>query len=174
MARAAKRHEVADGVARPSRVFAGRHVGESEADRPNGRSSGVLGWTHRNLTEDLVLPCRQYDRLAETDQAAVVEHKRLSHVLQVARAVQAQRDNGRIAKAPSRTHRGDSTKTNRNTPQTGKKKHRELTQADAAQVIVDPVRRRQAQPRKPSRRSTRAGGTDISALPVQDQLFDTA
>ncbi|MET1535408.1 helix-turn-helix domain-containing protein, partial [Burkholderia sola] len=66
-------------------------------------------------TEGRVLPCRQYDRLAEIDQAAVVEHKRLSHVLQVAQAIQAQRDNSRIGKAPSRTNQGDSSKTNRNT-----------------------------------------------------------
>ncbi|HEM7880614.1 ISNCY family transposase [Burkholderia contaminans] len=123
-----------------------------------------------------VLPCRQYDRLAEIDQGAVVEHKRLSHVLQVAQAIQAQRDNSRIGKAPSRTHRGDATKTNRNTPQPGKKKQREFTQADVEQVIVDLAERRQAQPqpRKPGRRSARDGGSDVSALPVQDQLFDTA
>ncbi|MGP8446435.1 ISNCY family transposase [Burkholderia vietnamiensis] len=52
-------------------------------------------------TEGRVLPCRQYDRLAEIDQAAVVEHKRLSHVLQVAQAIQAQRDNSRIGIASS-------------------------------------------------------------------------
>lgn len=33
-----------------------------------------------------VLRCRQYDRLAEIDQGAVVEHKRLGHALQVAQA----------------------------------------------------------------------------------------
>lgn len=48
-----------------------------------------------------VLTCRQYDRLTEVDQAAVVEHKRLGHVLQVSQAIQAQRDNQRIGKAPS-------------------------------------------------------------------------
>ncbi|WP_257010903.1 ISNCY family transposase [Burkholderia ubonensis] len=36
-----------------------------------------------------VLPCRQYDRLTEIDQGAIVEHKRLSHALQVAQALQA-------------------------------------------------------------------------------------
>ncbi|KVG78493.1 integrase, partial [Burkholderia ubonensis] len=84
-----------------------------------------------------VLPYRQYDRLAEIDQGAIVEHKRLSHVLQVAQAIQAQRDNSRIGKAPSRAHRGDSTRTNRNEPQPGKKKQREFTQADVEQAIVD-------------------------------------
>ncbi|KVW23782.1 integrase [Burkholderia ubonensis] len=123
-----------------------------------------------------VLPYRQYDRLAEIDQAAVVDHKRLSHVLQVAQAIQAQRDNSRIGKAPSRAHRGDSTRTNRNEPQPGKKKQREFTQADVEQAIVDLAQRRQTpqQPNKPGRRSAKDSGTDVSALPVQTPSFDTA
>ncbi|MGF6483901.1 hypothetical protein QFZ91_006128 [Paraburkholderia sp. JPY419] len=60
-----------------------------------------------------VVPYREYDRLTEVDQGAVVEHKRLSHILQVSQVIQAQRDHSRIGKAPSRTHRGDSTRTNR-------------------------------------------------------------
>ncbi len=126
--------------------------------------------------DDRVLNCRQYDRLAEIDQGSVVEHKRLSHVLQVAQALQAQRDNSRIGKAPSRTHRGDSTRTNRNDPQAGKKKQREITQADVEHVIVELAQRRQtAKPAdKPGRRSAKAGETDVSALPVQAPTFDTA
>ncbi|KWE19441.1 integrase [Burkholderia cepacia] len=126
--------------------------------------------------EGRVLPCRQYDRLAEIDQGAIVEHKRLSHVLQIAQALQAQRDDSRIGKAPSRTHRGDSTKTNRNTTQPNKKKQREFTQADVEQVIVDLAEHRQAQhqPRKPGRRSAKTNAVSVSALPAQDPLFDTA
>ncbi|AOI84147.1 TPA: ISNCY family transposase [Burkholderia cepacia ATCC 25416] len=126
--------------------------------------------------EGRVLPCRQYDRLAEIDQGAIVEHKRLSHMLQIAQALQAQRDNSRIGKAPSRTHRGDSTKANRNTMQPNKKKQREFTQADVEQVIVDLAEHRQAQnqPRKPGRRSAKANAVSGSALPDQDQIFDTA
>jgi transposase len=89
-----------------------------------------------------VLPSRQYDRLAEIDQGAVVEHKRLSHVLQIAQAIQAQRDNSRIGKAPSRMHLGDSTRSNRNERQPGKKKQREFTQADIEDVILPGVDRR--------------------------------
>lgn len=126
--------------------------------------------------DDRVLRCRQYDRLAEIDQGAVVEHKRLSHVLQVAQALQAQRDNRRIGKAPSRTHRGDSTRTNRNEPEPGKKKQREITQADVEHVIVDLAQRRQtAKPAdKPGRRSAKAEEASVSALPVQAPTFDTA
>lgn len=121
-----------------------------------------------------VLTCRQYDRLAEIDQAAVVEHKRLGHVLQVSQAIQAQRDNQRIGKAPSRTHLGAPTKGQSRS--TGKKKQREFTQADVEHTIVDLARQRQAQPqpRKPGRRSARDGGTGVSALPIQNGVFDTA
>ncbi|MGF6605048.1 transposase, partial [Paraburkholderia sp. GAS448] len=74
------------------------------------------------------LSCRQYDRLTEVDQGAVVEHKRLGHVLQVSQVIQAQRDNSRIGKAPSRTHLGVATRVQSRSP--GKKKQREFTQAD--------------------------------------------
>ncbi|KWE31230.1 hypothetical protein WT49_07460 [Burkholderia territorii] len=89
---------------------------------------------------------------------------RLSHVLEIAQALQAQRDNSRIGKAPSRTHRGDSTKTNRNTTQPNKKKQREFTQTDVEKVIVDLAERRQVeQPaRKPGRRSARGSDANES------------
>lgn len=54
-----------------------------------------------------MVPYREYDKLTEVDQGAVVEHKRLSHVLQVPQVIQAQRDDERIGKAPSRTHLGE-------------------------------------------------------------------
>ncbi|KAB0661984.1 hypothetical protein F7R23_04845 [Burkholderia diffusa] len=94
----------------------------------------------------------------------------------VAQALQAQRDNSRIGKAPSRTHRGDSTRTNRNEAEPGKKKQREITQADVEHVIVNLAqRRRTAKPaNKPGRRSAKAGETTVSALPVQAPTFDTA
>ncbi|CAN7748904.1 ISNCY family transposase [Paraburkholderia hospita] len=120
-----------------------------------------------------VLSCRQYDRLAEIDRGTVVEHKRLGHVLQVAQAIQAQRDNRQISKAPSRANRGDSTRTNRNVRQLGKKKQHEFTQVDIDHVIVDLARRRQTVAEH-GRRSARDSGTGVSALPVQTPSFDTA
>jgi hypothetical protein len=41
---------------------------------------------------------------------------------------------------------------------------------------VDLARQRQAKPqsRKPGRRSARDGGTAVSALPIQNGVFDTA
>ncbi|MBN3788949.1 ISNCY family transposase [Burkholderia sp. Ac-20353] len=121
-----------------------------------------------------VLPCRQYDRLAEIDQGAVVEHKRLSHVLQVAQALQAQRDNRRASGSPSRTNQGIEVRTPAR--QEGTKKQREFTQADVDGVIVELAQRRQTpkQPRKPGRRSAKAVEADVSALPVQTPAFDTA
>ncbi|WP_433706548.1 ISNCY family transposase [Paraburkholderia sacchari] len=87
--------------------------------------------------EGRLLPYREYDRLTEVDQGAIVEHKRLSHVLQLSQVIQAQRDNERIGKAPSRTHRGESTRTERKQGHARSKKQREFTQADIEQVIVD-------------------------------------
>ncbi|MFC6144066.1 ISNCY family transposase [Paraburkholderia silvatlantica] len=101
------------------------------------------------------LPYRQYDRLAEVDQGIVVEHKRLSHVLQVAQAIQAQRDNRRASGSPSRTNQGQLARTRERLP--GTKKQREFTQADVEHVIVDLAQRRQpqSQPRKPGPRSAK-------------------
>jgi transposase len=80
------------------------------------------------------LVCRQYDRLAEVDQGAIVECKRLAHVLELAQAMQAQRDNRSIGTAPSRTHRGASVRA----PQraSGTKKQREFTQQDMEATML--------------------------------------
>lgn len=88
--------------------------------------------------------------------ASIVEHKRLSHVLELAQAVQAQRDNRRIGKAPSRTHLGVATKVQGSSP--GKKKQREFTQDDINIAIMELAQRRQPkQQRKPARRAAEAG-----------------
>jgi hypothetical protein len=102
-----------------------------------------------------VLPYRQYDRLTEIDQGAVIEHKRLGHVLQVAQAIQAQRDNRRISGSPARTSQGQPVRATERTP--GTKKQREFTKADIDEVIVQLAQRNQPEPpRKPGRRSAGA------------------
>ena len=123
-----------------------------------------------------MVPYREYDKLTEVDQGAIVEHKRLSHALQVSQVIQAQRDNTRIGKAPSRTHRGDSTRPERKESHAGKKKQREFTQADIEQVIVDLARKKQPSqdPAEPCRRSAQVKGTDTNALPAHEPAFDTA
>ncbi|XUW93146.1 ISNCY family transposase (plasmid) [Burkholderia sp. M6-3] len=80
------------------------------------------------------LPCVPYDRLAEVDQGAVIGHKRLGHALQVAQALQAQRDDRRASGSPSRTNRG--VPVERDQPRPGTKKQREFTRADINEVIV--------------------------------------
>ena len=76
---------------------------------------------------------RRYDRLSEMDQGAVVEHKRLGHVLQVAQLVQAQRDNRRASDSPSRTNQGVAPRPKMRA--NGTRKQRELT-ADELNAIV--------------------------------------
>ncbi|QBR03997.1 ISNCY family transposase [Paraburkholderia pallida] len=84
--------------------------------------------------EGRVLPYREYDRLTEVDQGAVIEHKRLAHALQVAQALQAQRDERRASGSPSRTNRGIAVRKAERVA--GTKKPREITQADMDAVIV--------------------------------------
>jgi len=100
------------------------------------------------------LPYREYDKLTEVDAGAIVEHKRLSHALQVAQSMQAQRDSRRIATAPSRTNLGAEVRSPERTP--GTKKQRELTQKDLNQIIEELAQQNvqtQPQRRKPGRRS---------------------
>jgi transposase len=102
------------------------------------------------------LPCVPYDRLSAIDQGAVIEHKRLGHALQVAQALQAQRDDRRASGSPSRTNRGAAVRSKERLP--GTKKQREFTQADVDGVIVQLAQRNQPeQPRKPGRRSAGTG-----------------
>jgi transposase len=98
-----------------------------------------------------VLSYREYDRLTEVDQGAVVEHKRLAHALAVAQALQAQRDGRRASGSPSRTNRGMEVRPAAPVPGTQRSRH--LTQADMEAVIVQLA---QPQPRKPGPRSARA------------------
>ncbi|WP_327355738.1 hypothetical protein [Caballeronia telluris] len=75
-----------------------------------------------------------YDKLAEIDQGAVIEHKRLGHALQVAKALQAQRENRRTSGSPSRTNDGVAVRKPKPWPRT--KNPRAFTWADLDQAIV--------------------------------------
>ena len=77
----------------------------------------------------------RYDRLGQIDTSAVVENKRLGHVLKVAAVLQAQRDDRRL-KAPSRTHRGERPQPLRPAP--GTKPARQFTPEDI-QIAVRQV-----------------------------------
>ena len=54
------------------------------------------------------LPYSTYDKLGTIDQGAIVDNKRLSHVLRTSQVVQASRDN-RVVHRPSTAHRVDGT-----------------------------------------------------------------
>ncbi|AMV42607.1 ISNCY family transposase [Paraburkholderia caribensis] len=99
-----------------------------------------------------VLACRRYDKLAEVDQGAVIEHKRLAHALQVAQALQAQRDDRRISGSPSRTNRGVAPRAKDRLP--GTKKPREFTRDDLDQAIGQIAQPSKA-PSTPGQRSAR-------------------
>ncbi|MEM5352323.1 ISNCY family transposase [Paraburkholderia caribensis] len=99
-----------------------------------------------------VLACRRYDKLAEVDQGAVIEHKRLAHALQVAQALQAQRDDRRISGSPSRTNRGVAPRAKDRLP--GTKKPCEFTRDDLDQAIVQIAQPSKA-PSTPGQRSAR-------------------
>ncbi|RQS76992.1 ISNCY family transposase [Burkholderia sp. Bp8963] len=109
---------------------------------------GNRAWIHRDVevweypdgrieirAAGQILAAQSYDRLAEVDQGAIVDHKRLSHALQVAQAFQAQRDSRRIGTAPSRTHRGLPVREDEAQP--GTKKPRRFTAADMETVILE-------------------------------------
>jgi hypothetical protein len=102
------------------------------------------------------LPCVPYDRLAVIGHGEVIEHKRLGHALQVAQALQAQRDDRRASGSPSRTNHGVAVRAKERVP--GTKKQREFTQADVNEVIVQAAQN--LPPVKPSRRPRqRSAGT---------------
>jgi len=109
------------------------------------------------LADGVALPYVPYDKLAEIDQGAVVEHKRLGHALRVAQAMQAQRDNRPVSGSPSRTNRGAQVRSKERLP--GTKKPRAFTQTDLNETILQLATQHTKQPKaasKPGRRSARA------------------
>ncbi len=74
------------------------------AEYPDGR---VELWA-----DGASLPYTTYDRLGELDQGAIVDNKRLGHVLAITAQVQAQRDSRQQA-GPSRTLQGEPARPHR-------------------------------------------------------------
>lgn len=100
------------------------------------------------------LPYVRYDRLSHIDQGAVVEHKRLGHALQVAQAMQAQRDDRRAAHSPSRTNHGEAVRKPK--PSAGTKKQRAFTPDDLNRTIEQTAwhaANEASQPAKPKHKS---------------------
>lgn len=86
------------------------------------------------------LTYRQYDRLSDMDQGAVVDNKRLGHVLAVAQ--QVKRDNRRTSDSPSRSNHAKPVKPKMRANNT--RKQRELTQADLKGIILRTAQMRAA------------------------------
>ncbi|BEU74500.1 hypothetical protein MAFF211271_40550 (plasmid) [Ralstonia syzygii subsp. indonesiensis] len=83
------------------------------------------------------LPYTIYDKLSEVDQGAIVDNKRLGHVLQLAQYVQEKRDNRRSQSVPTT----DGTPRKRGRPP-GKKSQQALDQND----MLEALQRLQKQP----------------------------
>ena len=83
----------------------------------------------------VALPCRQYDRITRIDQGAEVENKRLAAVLEVARRVQAIRDDRRASGSPSRTHCGEEVRAKK--ALNGLKKQRAIEVADINEATLE-------------------------------------
>jgi len=88
------------------------------------------------------LPYVEYDRLSQIDQGAEIDNKRLSHALQLARVIQAQRDDRRASGSPSRTNQGQAPRTKER--KAGTKKQRELTLDDLNAAVLRTAERRLA------------------------------
>ena len=80
------------------------------------------------------LPYSVYEKLGAIDQGAIVENKRLGHMLQVAQLVQAKRDS-RAVDVPSTAHRADGTRVPR-TKLVDSKAQRELGPEDLQIAIT--------------------------------------
>ncbi|QQX88551.1 ISNCY family transposase [Cupriavidus necator] len=83
------------------------------------------------------LPYTIYDKLSEVDQGAIVDNKRLGHVLQLAQYVQEKRDNTRSLSVPGT----EGAPRKRGRPP-GKKSQRSLDQND----MLESLKRLQQQP----------------------------
>ncbi len=106
-----------------------------------------------------------YDRLSEVDQGAIVENKRLGHVLQVAQLMQEQRDSRRGLSAPARTNQGLSPVRLKAEP--GKKAQRKLDDADLITAMSNAVALKQRDiSRKPRAFPVKSapGEIDVSVL----------
>lgn len=106
-----------------SRRFIGKYIDVYEY--PDGRIEP--------RADGAALPCTAYHRLSEINNGAIVENKRLRHVLQIAQLVQGHRDNCPSKAAPSRSHRGIGPISTKLIPD--KKSQRSLGAADIALAI---------------------------------------
>ena len=88
---------------------------------------------HKELRlNGVLLPYSTYDRLSEVDPVAIVDNKRLGHVLDVARQVQRKRDNNRSQSLPCS---GDEPYRRRHAPSINKSQ-RSLNEDDLLEAMI--------------------------------------
>ncbi|HBS0902796.1 TPA: ISNCY family transposase, partial [Klebsiella pneumoniae] len=88
---------------------------------------------HKELRlNGVLLPYSTYDRLSEVDPVAIVDNKRLGHVLDVARQVQRKRDNNRSQSLPCS---GDEPSRRRHAPSINKSQ-RSLNEDDLLEAMI--------------------------------------
>lgn len=88
---------------------------------------------HKELRlNGVLLPYSTYDRLSEVDPVAIVDNKRLGHVLDVARQVQRKRDNNRSQSLPCS---GDEPSCRRHAPSINKSQ-RSLNEDDLLEAMI--------------------------------------
>jgi hypothetical protein len=114
------------------------------------------------------IPFVTYDRLPEVDQGAIVENKRLGHVLQIAQLVQEQRDSRRGRSAPARTNQGLAPVRLKAAP--GKKAQRKLDEADLVNAMSNVGTLKQ---HDVSRSRTEPIVIDLSILSLPEQHEET-
>jgi hypothetical protein len=83
----------------------------------------------------VTLRYRQYDRITRIDQGAELENKRLAGALQVARQIQAMRDDRRASGSPSRTHCGEEVRAKQ--ALIGLKRQRAIDVTDINQAVLE-------------------------------------
>ena len=111
------------------------------------------------------LPYSVYDKLGSVDQGAIVENKRLGHMLQVAQMVQSKRDS-RAVDRPSTAHRADGTPVPRSRV-VDSKRQRELGVDDlhkAMNTYMDDISAKSAVRSKDSGASARLRRSDRAGL----------
>lgn len=84
--------------------------------------------------DNVCLAYERHDRLPHIDAGAVVENKRLGHALQVAKALQEQRDDRRRSSTPSRTNQGQAPYAKKPAP--GTKRASQFTQQDLERAVL--------------------------------------
>jgi hypothetical protein len=115
----------------------------------------------------LSLPYSVYDKLGSVDQGAIVENKRLGHMLQIAQIVQSKRDTR--ADRPSTAHRADGSAVPRSQV-VDSKRQRELGVDDLHKAMGVVIPSRDAKPRVPSKDSAASARLQRSDRATFEQM----